>query len=100
MPFGDHVTTWRATVSREEYRPGIQKIPSKPVKVPEADAPWWWTEYLTDEWKRRNHYKQQPRDRRTQWQRGRDDWDERLTPMGPTGLRYVWKQTESDQATT
>ncbi len=72
MPFGSNV---RTVTLAEPWSPTIQNPKVRTVKVPEAEAPWWWSQYLTEEWKRRNHYNQKPRDGRSGLQKAEDEWN-------------------------
>lgn len=85
MPFGDNVQVYQAKVSREEFAAGPQKVPQRRVKVESVEAPWWWSEYLTDEWKRRNRVDQPRRDLRTRLQRADADWG---------AMKFRWSQND------
>lgn len=75
MPFGDNIKTYRVALPPGEMPPpGTYKVPARWIKVPEAPAPWWWSEYLMEEWKRKNGLTSRPRVL-TKWQQEQDAWE-------------------------
>lgn len=99
MPFGSNTVTYRVLPEKDGVivlgdhgRPRARK-----VNVPTAEAPWWWSEYLLAEWKRRNGVEQKRRDTRAGWQRDRDEWVRREGVnmlRGSTGMprHEVWAE--------
>lgn len=75
MPFGDNPKIYKLALPPGEMPAHGEKLPARLVKnVPTAAPPWWWTEYLTDEWKRKNGMGGM-RESRTKWRQDRDRWE-------------------------
>lgn len=99
MPFGSATTTYKVNLTRDEFFLGNQqeKVPWKKITVEAEVAPWWWSEYLLEEWER-THLARPKRDRRTGWQRAQDEWKLQAfrwsaeDPHAPeTGLHRAWE---------
>lgn len=70
MPFGSNIQMYAVVVDEHGEYADHTGINCVPVDVPSADPPWWWSEYLTEEWKRKNKISKEPtRDERTRLQR-------------------------------
>lgn len=88
MPFGDNTKVYALALPPGELPARGEKLPARLVKdVPTAPAPWWWSEYLMDEWKRK-HGLTARRDGRTEWQKDKEQWEHAdLMARGPQFLQ-------------
>lgn len=75
MPFGDHTVTRKVVLDEDGgFITKTGGIRNRAVVVPEAEPPVWWSEYLLEEWKRKNKVGQRAKDPRTSLQKAEDEW--------------------------
>ena len=73
MPFGSNPKAYLLLLGREAFAAHQGKLPVRRIRLPSAEPPDWWSDYLLEEWKRRNRMGQVPRDTRTRCQRVEDE---------------------------